>query len=57
MELLYAIGEYLGVPQEWINITRVDGAYVWFNVRCQASYTCKISRGKYLAKNSIRVDS
>ena len=57
MELLYAIGAYLGVPQEWINITSVDGAYVWFNVRCQASYTCKISRGKYLAKNSIRVDS
>ena len=57
MEHLYAIGDYLNVPQEWINITRVDGAYAWFNVRGQASYTCKISRGKYLAKNSIRVDA
>lgn len=57
MELLYAIGEYLNVPQEWVNITRVDGPYVWFNVRGQANYTCKMVRGKFLAKNSIRVDS
>lgn len=57
MELIYAIADYLNVPQEWVNITSVKENYVWFNVRGQASYTCKMVRGKFLAKNSIRVDA
>lgn len=57
MELIYAIADYFGVPNEFITINSVKGDIVWFSTKAGAQYTCKTVRGgKYLKKNSIRGD-
>lgn len=56
MELIYAIAEYLGIPNEFITIDRAVGSSVWFSTKAGAKYSCSTVRnGKYLKKNSIRV--
>ncbi len=57
MELIYDISEYLGVPNEHVNIDKVHLNNVWFSTAAGAKFTCKTIRGgKRLKKNSIRLD-
>lgn len=60
MELIHAIAEYLEVPNERVNIQKVIGEYVWFEILNGGNnpqYSCRTVRGgKYLKKNSIRID-
>ena len=59
MELIYAIAEYLEVPNEYIKIDSViDGLAFFHDTRSPlVKYSCKTIRsGKYLKKNSIRRD-
>lgn len=55
MELIYAIAEYLDIPNEFVTVDRVESNIAWFHTKAGASYTCNIVRGKFLKKNSIRV--
>ena len=56
MELLYAIADYLEVPNEFVVIDSVSDDLVWFHVKSMR-YTCKTTRnGKFLKKHSIRRD-
>lgn len=54
MELIYAIADYFDIPNEFIFIDSVRGDAVWFHTKAGAQYTCHLSRGKFLKKNSIR---
>lgn len=58
MELIYAIAQELNIPNECIKINQVIDDIVWFSVSSTgAKYSCKTIRGgKYLKKNSIRID-
>ena len=57
MEVYYAIGEDLNIPQEFIFITKEIGDCIWFHTKAGAQYSARTMRGgKYLKKNSIRVD-
>ena len=57
VELIYAIAEDLDVPNEWITVDSYNDGIIWFSVKGQIHYTCRTVRnGKYLKKNSIRVD-
>ena len=58
MELIFAIADYLEIPNELVFIDKVSGDLVWFHISSGASYTCKTVRcGKWLKKNSVRVES
>lgn len=55
MELIFAIADYLNIPNEFVSIDKVIGNYCWFSTKAGAQYSCKTVRnGKYLKKNSIR---
>ena len=57
MELIFAIADYLEIPNEFVFIDRVGDNIVWFHTSAGAAYTCLTVRGgKFLKKNSIRVD-
>ena len=57
MELIYAIAQEMNVPNEFINIDKVIGDFAWFSTKAGGRYSCRTVRnGKYLKKNSIRVD-
>jgi hypothetical protein len=56
MELIHAIAEYFDLPNEIIIIDKALGNIAWFRIN-GAEYSCKTVRnGKYLKKNSIRLD-
>ena len=60
MELIFAIADYLDIPNEFVFIDKVSGDLVWFHLSTGRSlywqhFTCKTVRGgKFLKKNSIR---
>ena len=56
MELIFGIADVLNIPNEFISIDKVCDNLVWFHTRTGAQYTCKTTRGKFLKKNSVRVD-
>jgi len=56
MELIFAIADYLEIPNEFVFIDKVCGNVVWFHTAPGAQYTCKTVRGKFLKKNSVRAD-
>ena len=56
MELIYAIAEYLDIPNEHITINNAAGSLIWFSTKHGSQYTCQTVRGgKFLKKNSIRL--
>lgn len=57
MKLIYAIADYLGIPNEFIFIDKVSDDCVWFHTKAGANYSCRTVRnGKYLKNNSVRID-
>jgi hypothetical protein len=59
MELIYAIADNLGIPNEFIIMDKVDakGNCAWFHTKAGARYSCRTVRnGKFLKKNSVRID-
>ena len=56
MELIFAIADVLNRPNEFVFIDKVCGNLIWFHTAPGAQYTCKTARGKFLKKNSVRVD-
>ena len=61
MELIHAIADYLGVPNDFVVIDKVYSNYCFFTVHGACTsvyYRCKTVRnGKFLKKNSIRKSS
>lgn len=57
MELIYAIADYLGIPNEFIFIDKAVDDCIWFHTKAGARYSARTVRsGKYLKKNSVRPD-
>lgn len=56
MDLINAIAEYFKCNTSDIEVTSASGKYAWFTVKGRGNFNCKVTRGKFLAKNSIRKD-
>jgi hypothetical protein len=56
-EVLYAIADEIGVPNEFITVERAIDDYIWFRTKAGATYSARtVCDGKRLKKHSVRRD-